>query len=710
MRQSFYIRSNKVGSTLGFAFLMLSLVGSLFGAPADFDTTFGTNGKTTTAVGNGNSFILDTAMQADGKIVAVGAAALNGSDFVVLRYNASGALDTSFDGDGMVFTDLGSTNDSAKAVAVQADGKILVAGGTLVNNRLDFALVRYLPSGALDTSFDTDGKVVTSVDTWGDLALSIAIQFDGRIVVAGYSEDGSFDERFAAVRYNVNGAVDSSFGTDGKAVLPVGANSEGAKEVLIQSDCKVMLVGSGATGNTGTDFILARLNANGTPDNSFDGDGKVVTSISVTDRAAAAAQQADGKIIVAGYADDANSSSKFAAVRYHPNGARDNDFGLFGIFTAQIGQNFEDAATALALQPDGKIFLAGVTKTGFENYDLALMRLNAGGGADQTFGTSGKVILPLSNKDDSVNDVILQPNGRIILAGASLDANQRFSFTLARLLGRKTVGDYDSDGRADIGVYRPSTGVWYIERSLAGTSVFQFGLSGDRPVVGDYDGDAREDFAVWRPSDRVWYLMRSTAGFAALQFGLAGDIPVPADYDHDGKTDPAVFRPSNGVWYIQRSQLGFTALQFGLNGDRPVTGDFDRDGRADFAVWRPSNGVWYVQKSTGGTSIVQFGLAGDIPVAGDFDGDLANDFVVFRPADGTWHVLRSSDALYQAVQFGTAGDVPTGADFDGDGRSDYGVFRPSGGTWYVLKSSDASAFAYNFGLSADLPVSSFISQ
>ena len=100
------------------------------------------------------------------------------------------------------------------------------------------------------------------------------------------------------------------------------------------------------------------------------------------------------------------------------------------------------------------------------------------------------------------------------------------------------------------------------------------------------------------PSSGTWYLQRSSAGFTGIQFGVSSDKPVPADYDGDGKADVAVYRPSNGTWYLQRSQLGFTGVQFGLQADLPVPADYDGDGKADIAVYR--NGVWYLQQSTNG--------------------------------------------------------------------------------------------------------------
>jgi uncharacterized delta-60 repeat protein len=686
-----------------------TLVVGAIAAPADMDPRFGTNGKVTTQMGLGNSFILDSAMQPDGKILAVGSLAMNGSQFAIVRYTKDGSLDTSFDGDGIVLTQFG-TSAGARAVYVQPDGKILVAGSVSNGSATDFGVVRYNPDGSLDPTFGTDGKVVASVTQFTDVANTIAVQFDGRIIVAGTAEDGALNARFGAVRLNPNGSLDSSFGTDGKIFFGVGAASQGVKRILLLPDGKIVFVGSGNFATTALDFIVARINANGTMDTSFDGDGIVNSDIALADMAYDAALQPDGKIIVVGFADDGGTSRKFAAIRYHPNGVRDNDFGLFGTFTAQLGSNNQDAASTVVLQPDGKILIGGTTKTGFENLDIGLLRLTSGGAFDQTFGTAGKAILPVSIKDDSVNDMIFQPNGRILLAGASYDANQRFSFTLTRLLGRNTRGDYDSDGRSDIAIYRPATGTWWLNRSQTGVVATNFGLNGDKPVVGDYDGDGRNDVAVFRPSNRVWYLLQTSGGFAAWQFGLSDDVPVPADYDNDGKTDIAVYRPSTGVWHINRSQLGYTSYAFGLNGDRPVTGDFDRDGRSDAAVFRPSNGVWYVLGSRIGFYATQFGVATDVPVSGDFDGDLTNDIAVYRPSTGVWYIMRSSDGQAQIAQFGLNGDIPAAADFDGDGATDRAVFRPSDGIWYVLRSSDNQSSAQSFGLSGDIPAASVLVQ
>jgi hypothetical protein len=290
------------------------------------------------------------------------------------------------------------------------------------------------------------------------------------------------------------------------------------------------------------------------------------------------------------------------------------------------------------------------------------------------------------------------------------DANSTVDIFSTRVpVPQKSFSDFDGDGRTDLAVFRPSTGVWYSLPANGFVNIRSWGQASDRIVPADYDGDNKTDHAVFRAAEGKWYLQHSIGIVAEIiDFGLAGDIPAPADYDGDQKADVAVFRPSNGVWYIRQSSNGQVRFQnWGLGGDLPVVGDYDGDTKADVAVFRPSENTWYILRSGDGSFVaLQFGLAGDRLVPADYDGDGRTDIAVFRPSERLWYIFQSRSGNTEFINFGLSDDKPVPGDYDGDGKADIAVFRPSSGDWYIWRSSSSTLSGANWGLASDIPIPS----
>jgi uncharacterized delta-60 repeat protein len=401
------------------------------------DTSFGGTGKVTTTIGSSSDYGNSVAVQADGKLVVAGYSH-NGSnyDFALVRYAATGALDTSFGGGtGKVTTPIGSSEDTGYSVAVQSDGKIVVAGASSNGSNADFALVRYTTTGALDTSFGGGtGKVTTPIGSSSDIGYSVAVQSDGKIVVAGYSYNGGYTD-FALVRYTDTGALDTSFGGGtGKVTTPIGSSSDFGYSMAVQGDGKIVVAGYSYNGSN-SDFALVRYTDTGALDTSFGGGtGKVTTPIgSSEDNGYSVAVQGDGKIVVAGYSHN-GSNHNFALVRYTDTGALDTSFGGgTGKVTTPIGSS-DDVGISVAVQSDGKLVVAGYSYNG-SNPDFALVRYTTTGALDTSFGGgTGKVTTPIGSSHDYGQSVAVQGDGKILVAGVSYNGSNN-DFALVRYDG-----------------------------------------------------------------------------------------------------------------------------------------------------------------------------------------------------------------------------------------------------------------------------------
>ncbi len=338
------------------------------------------------------------------------------------------------------------------------------------------------------------------------------------------------------------------------------------------------------------------------------------------------------------------------------------------------------------------------------------------GGRQAWHGNSNGYITVLANLPASASGQNVQFKFRLGAdtsvgdVGVRVDGVQLIGSYLCSAAAPRSRADFDGDGKTDHSVFRPSDGVWYLDRSTEGFAGLAWGIGGDTIVPGDWDGDGRADVAVYRPTDvpgaADFFIVNSNGfTFTGLEWGVTGDIAAAGDYDGDGRTDAAIFRPSTGTWFALGSTGSVIIHAFGQNGDVPLVIDNDGDGRANLAVYRPADNNWYIARSTGlpaqNFDSFVFGFASDIKVQADYDGDNIDDVAVFRPSTGEWFTWRSSDGQVQTQFWGQSGDIPVPGDYDGDGRDDLAVYRA--GTWFVLRSS-AGPLVTLFGTAGDVPV------
>jgi len=354
------------------------------------------------------------AIQSDGKIVVVGSTHDSGQpdSFALLRYNADGSLDTGFGSGGTQTTSFGMYGGQAHGVALQSDGKIVVAGDSYQSaTGDDFALARYNADGSLDTTFGTAGTTTTHV-AGNDFGSSVAVQSDGKIVVAGsfYSTGG--DRDFALARYNANGTLDTSFAGGGIATTEQANANNHFAAVALQSDGKIVAGGWSGDGSD-DDFAVARYNTDGTLDTAFGTGGRITHPVSWDiDHGQGVAIQSDGKIVVAGYSYDAGKS-RFALARYTPCGMVDAPFGMMGCTTTQLGAS-GDYGYSVAVQSDGKIIVAGASGTPTGS-DFALARYNSDGSLDTSFG--GGTVTTSVGPYGQASSVAIQSDGKIVVVG-----------------------------------------------------------------------------------------------------------------------------------------------------------------------------------------------------------------------------------------------------------------------------------------------------
>lgn len=431
------------------AFTILSLVqvDVSRAAQGDLDPTYGIDGKVEMFPGDGidpyigthlsygdgdyvyceNSVInaedVSSAIQADDKIVVVGTrwayyyggdyCSRGGGDYKLLvsRLNQDGYLDTGFGSNGMVITEVDGSHFIGVSVAIQSDGKIVVVGN-FHDNGDNSAIVRYNSDGSLDTSFGTDGMTIVSETN----AVSIDIQSDGKIVVGGAA---------SLTRLNSDGSLDTSFDDDGRLLIGFSGGAGFFSAMVIQPDNKIVMVGE-----IEDDFALTRYNIDGSPDTSFDSDGLLTTDFDGrSDHAYAATIQSDGKILVVG-----SSANDFAMARYNPNGSLDTSFDDEGLVTTDFSDGSEsilshEKAVTVDILPEGKIIVSGTRRTWYHaggispfellDEDFGLVLYSNNGELDSSFGSGGLVTTSFVSIGDEVHSAALQSDGKYVVMGYS---------------------------------------------------------------------------------------------------------------------------------------------------------------------------------------------------------------------------------------------------------------------------------------------------
>jgi uncharacterized delta-60 repeat protein len=663
------------------------------------DSAFGEDGKVTgdfyDSVTSGSARAV--LLQEDGKIVAAGTF---NNGIALARYDSSGSLDSEFGVDGLVTYDFGGAFGTASSAALQSDGKIVVAGWS----GGDVAVVRFTGDGSLDTTFGSGGLVLSDVAPYnGEIASGIVIQPDGRIVVAGTTDwVTTSNADVLLIRYNVDGSLDASFGTGGVVNLDVGVPGE-ALSLALQPDGKLVVAGR----TFDDDILVVRYASDGSIDEDFGLGGVVVTDLGSVDVAYDLALDVLGRIVVAGATQTSSgpTSYDFAIVRYSPAGTLDAGFGSSGAVLTDA--SFE-RALAVIVQSDGRIVASGITSDS-SNFALArYMPGNTppvavdDGPLEVRSGRSidGNVL-------DNDTDADMNPLAASVVDGVShglltFSNSGEFSYTAdVDFIGSDSFTYTAHDGTdesnvatvtievtpvpSQVGLVDPASGVWNLRNPTAAVLTFFYGNPGDVPFLGDWDCDGEATPGLFRQSDAFAYLRNSnTQGIADIRFffGNPSDIPLAGDFNGDGCDTLSIYRPSEAKFYIMNdlgdNEGGLGAADysflFGNVGDKPVVGDWDGDGVDEIGLHRETTGFFYYRNTlTTGVADGQlfFGDPGDRFVAGDWGVvDGIDTPGMFRPSNSTFyfrHTLTQGNADSEFIWNGAAMDwLPVSGDFTVD--------------------------------------------
>ncbi|MCB0792236.1 MAG: T9SS type A sorting domain-containing protein [Flavobacteriales bacterium] len=407
--------------------------------PGALDPAFATNGIYHPLIDSVAAEAKAVAIQADGKIVTAGywdhGGASPYADFYLQRFNTDGTPDMSFGTDGQVIETVANGVDAAWSVVVQPDGKIL-AGGFGNQSWERMVVMRFLSDGTLDSGFGSGGKSIVQVGGFSDRIWDMKLQSDGKILTCGTCFISGSQSDWCATRLNANGSLDTGFGAGGKVVLDLGTQQVSAESMALQADGRIVLGGYGQTGGV-YHMQFARLNTDGTLDPTFNGDGLAEVSVNgIDDAIKSVAVQSDGKIVGGGYARMANDYD-FALVRLNTDGTLDPTFDGDGKVTTPIGAA-DDILFSIYLRPDGKIVAGGQSMQPGTGMDFALAMYDPDGSLQTGFGNNGIVTTTMAPNEDILFELVPDANGNIVAAGGA--ETNVFDVVVARYLDQADVG------------------------------------------------------------------------------------------------------------------------------------------------------------------------------------------------------------------------------------------------------------------------------
>jgi uncharacterized delta-60 repeat protein len=466
-------------------FLLICSNQMLFAQSGSLDQSFGVSGVALGPYISQYSYAYGIAQQQDGKIVVTGYLEDNGLHTFITRYDTNGIVDPTFSNPILTIGQLG---DYGRAIAVQPDGKILVAGFA-DNATSDIFLVRRLPSGDADTTFGINGVVITDFGTSTiDHAHDMVLQPDGKILVAGWALQNDID--IALLRYNSDGSIDSSFGTNGRVSTDIDNSIQEGNAVALQPDGKILVAGLTISTLGFNNLSVFRYHADGSPDSTFGVNGISIPPVNIDDNAANdMALQSDGKIVLAGYTFTIIPYGDVLVVRLDTLGNPDPSFGGTGVVS--MNSTFHDNfATGVLIQSDGKIITTGRAYNTTSDFQLA--RFYSDGQIDSAFGTDGHVHTSIGLEEDFIYASLLQQDGKIVVAGYYTDSGIE-NFAVARYRNNSpsttSVNENIQDGFM---IYpQPAVDVLYItydnsETKIENVDVSVFNLTGEKLLSQEY--------------------------------------------------------------------------------------------------------------------------------------------------------------------------------------------------------------------------------